>query len=250
MAPCITRRGAPSRQSRPVPRQAYGHELEHFDSCGDAKMALFDYIEVFYNQRRRHSTLGQISPAESASDDFGGLTKLSTKSDQAQYPVRPTGMSLQITRPSPTRSETLPHSAAQSGTGGPAPGPSAVVATHPRPRPVGATPLRRATHAGALLPSRASAARVSASHRLARRAAAAWRSARAPNTPDSDSCSRAGAGSRTRDTLRAPLAPAATASPRRSADSSTLLVYPPTLACRPPHESLVTRYTSLQRMAV
>ena len=26
-------------------------------------MALFDYIEVFYNQRRRHSTLGQISPA-------------------------------------------------------------------------------------------------------------------------------------------------------------------------------------------
>ena len=26
-------------------------------------MALFDYIEVFYNQRRRHSTSGQISPA-------------------------------------------------------------------------------------------------------------------------------------------------------------------------------------------
>ena len=26
-------------------------------------MALFDYIEAFYNQRRRHSTLGQISPA-------------------------------------------------------------------------------------------------------------------------------------------------------------------------------------------
>ena len=41
------------------------HELgQHFDSCGDAKMAPFDYIEVFYNQRRRHSTLGQISPAE------------------------------------------------------------------------------------------------------------------------------------------------------------------------------------------
>ena len=37
---------------------------EHFDSCGEAKMELFDYIEVFYNQRRRHSTLGQISPAE------------------------------------------------------------------------------------------------------------------------------------------------------------------------------------------
>src|SRR3989475_2837712 len=36
---------------------------DRFASCGDAKMALFDYIEVFYNQRRRHSTLGQISPA-------------------------------------------------------------------------------------------------------------------------------------------------------------------------------------------
>jgi putative transposase len=37
---------------------------ERFESCGVAKMELFDYIEVFYNQRRRHSTLGQISPAE------------------------------------------------------------------------------------------------------------------------------------------------------------------------------------------
>ena len=37
---------------------------DRFPSYGDAKMALFDYIEVFYNQRRRHSTLGQISPAE------------------------------------------------------------------------------------------------------------------------------------------------------------------------------------------
>ena len=36
---------------------------ERFDSHGIAKMQLFDYIEVFYNQRRRHSTLGQISPA-------------------------------------------------------------------------------------------------------------------------------------------------------------------------------------------
>jgi putative transposase len=36
---------------------------DRFDSCGEAKRELFDYIEVFYNQRRRHSTLGQISPA-------------------------------------------------------------------------------------------------------------------------------------------------------------------------------------------
>ena len=36
---------------------------EHFERHGVVKMELFDYIEVFYNQRRRHSALGQISPA-------------------------------------------------------------------------------------------------------------------------------------------------------------------------------------------
>jgi hypothetical protein len=33
------------------------------DSCGEAKMESLDYIEVLYKQRRRPSTLGQISPA-------------------------------------------------------------------------------------------------------------------------------------------------------------------------------------------
>jgi hypothetical protein len=36
---------------------------DRFDSHGLAKMELFDHIGVFDNQRRRHSTLGQISPA-------------------------------------------------------------------------------------------------------------------------------------------------------------------------------------------
>ena len=36
---------------------------ERFESCGEAKRELFDYIEVFYNPRRRHSTLGHVSPA-------------------------------------------------------------------------------------------------------------------------------------------------------------------------------------------
>lgn len=39
-------------------------EGDRFESYAHAKEALFDYIEVFYNQRRRHSTLGQVSPAE------------------------------------------------------------------------------------------------------------------------------------------------------------------------------------------
>ena len=29
-----------------------------------ARRAIFDYIEVFYNRRRLHSTLGYLSPAE------------------------------------------------------------------------------------------------------------------------------------------------------------------------------------------
>jgi putative transposase len=40
-----------------------GELADRFPSYGEAKMALFDYIEVFYNQRRRHTTLGLISPA-------------------------------------------------------------------------------------------------------------------------------------------------------------------------------------------
>jgi transposase InsO family protein len=36
---------------------------ETFESIGRARDLLFDYIEVFYNQRRRHSTLDYVSPA-------------------------------------------------------------------------------------------------------------------------------------------------------------------------------------------
>lgn len=37
---------------------------EHFGSHAAAKAELFDYIEVFYNQQRRHSSLGYLSPAQ------------------------------------------------------------------------------------------------------------------------------------------------------------------------------------------
>lgn len=37
---------------------------ERFESFGQAKDELFDYIEVFYNQQRRHSSLDYVSPAE------------------------------------------------------------------------------------------------------------------------------------------------------------------------------------------
>ena len=37
---------------------------DRFESHADAKTKLFDYIEVFYNHERRHSTLGYLSPGE------------------------------------------------------------------------------------------------------------------------------------------------------------------------------------------
>ncbi len=37
---------------------------EHFGSHAAAKAELFDYIEVFYNQQRRHSSLGYLSPVK------------------------------------------------------------------------------------------------------------------------------------------------------------------------------------------
>ena len=37
---------------------------ERFESFAEAKAELFNYIEVFYNQKRRHSSLDYLSPAE------------------------------------------------------------------------------------------------------------------------------------------------------------------------------------------
>jgi len=36
---------------------------DRFGTSDEAKRALFEYLEAFYNQRRRHSTLGYVSPA-------------------------------------------------------------------------------------------------------------------------------------------------------------------------------------------
>ena len=62
---------------------------DRFESCGDAKMALFDYIEVFYNQRRRHSTLGQISPAAFERRAFEeGVDAMENRQERG-FPQRP-----------------------------------------------------------------------------------------------------------------------------------------------------------------
>lgn len=38
--------------------------LRHFKTRGKAKEAIFDYIEVFYNRQRRHSSLEYLTPLE------------------------------------------------------------------------------------------------------------------------------------------------------------------------------------------
>ena len=37
---------------------------ERFNSHAHAKAEAFDYIEIFYNQQRRHSALAYLSPAD------------------------------------------------------------------------------------------------------------------------------------------------------------------------------------------
>jgi transposase InsO family protein len=35
---------------------------EHYATREDARRSIFEYIEVFYNRRRLHSSLGYVSP--------------------------------------------------------------------------------------------------------------------------------------------------------------------------------------------
>jgi putative transposase len=48
---------------------------ESFESESAARKELFDYIEVFYNQKRRHSTLEYFSPAEFERRALRGITR-------------------------------------------------------------------------------------------------------------------------------------------------------------------------------
>ena len=82
-------------------------EGEHFQSYAHAKEALFDYIEVFYNQRRRHSTLGQISPAvfeRRAREE--GVDPMQNRSErgfaQAPHPLLLVSQEGQTTKSDPT----------------------------------------------------------------------------------------------------------------------------------------------------
>ncbi|TLM59242.1 MAG: transposase [Deltaproteobacteria bacterium] len=37
---------------------------ENYKTVDEARVWIFEYIELFYNRKRRHSSLGQVSPHE------------------------------------------------------------------------------------------------------------------------------------------------------------------------------------------
>lgn len=80
---------------------------ERFDSNGEAKMELFDYIEVFYNQRRRHSTLGHISPAEfERRKNEEGMDPMETRTERG-FPQAPHPPSFSLKEEQTTKTDQL-----------------------------------------------------------------------------------------------------------------------------------------------
>ncbi len=62
---------------------------EHFDSYCDAKRQVFDYIELFYNPQRRHSTLDYVSPAMYERRHQAGSELLVASPGAARRPLNP-----------------------------------------------------------------------------------------------------------------------------------------------------------------
>ena len=60
--------------------EMYHHEK--FATRARARLAVADYIEVFYNRRRRHSTIGYQTPIQ-AMNAFFARTDQTTDSDNA-----------------------------------------------------------------------------------------------------------------------------------------------------------------------
>jgi putative transposase len=80
---------------------------DRFDTYGNAKMELFDDIEVFYNQRRRHSTLGQISPAAFERRTVAeGVDAMENRSERG-FPPRPHPSSFSGNEEPTTKSDQL-----------------------------------------------------------------------------------------------------------------------------------------------
>lgn len=75
---------------------------EHFESPADAKVKLFDYIEVFYNQTRMHSSINYASPAEferarRPAEHLVSSRQLSTSFESPPRPPRSTAYPQEVT---------------------------------------------------------------------------------------------------------------------------------------------------------
>ena len=44
---------------------------QHFKTCAQAKAAICEYIEVFYNRQRRHSGIGYQTPQQACNNMTG-----------------------------------------------------------------------------------------------------------------------------------------------------------------------------------
>jgi hypothetical protein len=61
---------------------------DRFDNGGEAKRELLDYTELFHDQRRWHSTIGQIRPAYERRAIAEGMDAMEYRTDRgfAQHP--------------------------------------------------------------------------------------------------------------------------------------------------------------------
>ena len=80
---------------------------DRVDTYGDAKMEVFDSIDVFDHHRRRHSTLGQISPAafeRRANEE--GVEPVENRHGRG-FPQAPHPLSLSMRKEQTTRNDQL-----------------------------------------------------------------------------------------------------------------------------------------------
>jgi putative transposase len=83
-------------------------DRRRFATQAEARMAVFEYLEGWYNPHRRHSALGQISPVEFERRLEGAPVENAPSSPAPPSPRPEVCRGVEGCRPHPT-SGTLPH---------------------------------------------------------------------------------------------------------------------------------------------